>query len=165
MKITITEPKPLKTGALVIGVLKGGRLLSTGKQLDKISKGTLSKAIKGSRFEGEIGQHLDVIAPVGIGVDRVLMSGLGEAKNVKASTLEKAGGSALQRLYHSGVKFMTITCDPITGSRMGSDKAAASLAYGAYLASYRFDKYRTTLKDMDNKLVCGHCRQFSHRSS
>ena len=153
MKITISEPKPTKTGALVIGVLKGGALLSTGKQLDKISNGALLKAIKGSRFVGDNGQFLDMVSPPGIGVDRILMSGLGEAKNIKQSTLENAGGSALQKLSHSGVKSLSIACDPISGSRLDLGLAAASLAYGARLASYRFDKYRTTLKNNDKPSV------------
>ncbi|SVB02608.1 uncharacterized protein METZ01_LOCUS155462, partial [marine metagenome] len=49
MKINITEPKLPNSGALVIGVLKGGVLLTTGKELDKASNGALSKAIKSSR--------------------------------------------------------------------------------------------------------------------
>ena len=153
MKVTITEPKPPKSGALVIGVLKGGKFLSTGKRLDKITNGALTKAIKGSRFLGENGQFLDIIAPTGIGVDRILMTGLGEAKKIKPSTLENVGGSTLQRLSHSGVKFLTIACDPITGARLDLGIAAANLAYGALLASYRFDKYRTTLKAKDKPSV------------
>ena len=153
MKINITEPKLPNSGALVIGVLKGGVFLSTGKKLDKASNGALSKAIKGSRFMGGNGQFLDVIAPAGIGADRVLMAGLGEAKEVKQGTLENVGGAALQRLSGSGVKSITIACDPVKGAKVDIGLGAASLAYGTHLASYRFDKYRTTLKAKDKPSV------------
>ena len=128
MKTTITEPKIPNSGALVIGVLKGGVFLSTGKKLDKASNGALSKAIKGSRFMGGNGQFLDVIAPAGIGADRVLMAGLGEAKEVKQGTLENVGGAALQRLSGSGIKSITIACDPVKGAKVDIGLGAASLA-------------------------------------
>ena len=153
MKISITEPKSTSSGAIVVGVLKGGVLLSTGKKLDKASKGALSKAIKGSRFTGNIGQFLEIIAPTGIRADRVLMAGLGESKDVKQRTLENVGGSMLQRLSGSGVRSIIIACDPIKGAKVELGLGAASLAFGAYLASYRFDKYRTTLKTKDKTSV------------
>ena len=153
MKITITEPKLPTSGALVIGVLKGGVLLSTGKQLDKACKGALGKAIKASRFTGGKGQWLDVIAPAGIGADRVLLGGLGEAKKISQAVLENFAGSALQRLSGSGVKTVSIACDPVKGAEVDLVLGAASLAYGARLASYRFDKYRTTLKATDKPSV------------
>ncbi len=153
MKITITEPKLPNSGALVIGVLKGGTLLATGKQLDKESKGALSKAIKGSRFTGGKGQWLDVIAPAGIGADRVLLAGIGEAKNIKREVMENVGGSAMQRLATSGVKSITFVCDNVKGAKVDAALGAASLAYGARLASYRFDKYRTKLKASDKPSV------------
>ncbi|MFP6771102.1 MAG: leucyl aminopeptidase [Alphaproteobacteria bacterium] len=153
MKITITEPKLPIAGALVIGVLKGGVLMSTGKQLDKAAKGALSKAIKVSRFTGGKGQWLDIIAPAGIGADRVLLGGLGEAKNVTRESMENFGGSAVQRLSGSGVKTISIACDPVKGAEVDMAQSAASLAYGARLASYRFDKYRTTLKAKDKPSV------------
>ena len=153
MKITFTEPKLPTAGALVIGVLKGGVLLSTGKQLDKACKGALTKAIKASRFTGAKGQWLDVIAPAGIGADRVLMGGLGEAKKIDRAAMENIGGSALQRLATSGVKTITIACDPVKGAEVDLALGAASLAYGARLASYRFDKYRTKLKTKDKPSV------------
>lgn len=102
MKITITEPKLPASGALVVGVLKGGTLLATAKQLDQASKGALGKAIKASRFTGGKGQWLDLIAPAGIGADRVLLGGLGEAKKIKRDGLENFGGAALQRWPPAG---------------------------------------------------------------
>ncbi len=153
MKITITEPKLPASGAIVTGVLKGGTLLSTGKQLDKATKGALTKAIKASRFTGAKGQWLDVIAPAGVGADRILMGGLGEDKKIDRASLENFGGSALQRLSGSGIKSITIACDPVKGAKADLALGAASLAYGVRLASYRFDKYRTTLKAKEKPSV------------
>ena len=149
MKISITEHKLPKSGALVIGILKGGVLPATAKQLDKASKGAITKAMKASRFTGAKGQWLDVLAPAGIGADRVLLGGIGEAKKLDRQILENFGGTAYQRLSKCGLKSIAIACDPVKGAKVDLAEGAASLAYGARLASYRFDKYRTTLKAKD----------------
>ncbi|MBT3370827.1 MAG: leucyl aminopeptidase [Rhodospirillaceae bacterium] len=153
MKITIADAKLPKSGALVVGVLKGGKLPATAKALDKASKGAISKAIKASRFEGGKGQWLDVLAPAGIGADRVLLGGLGEAKKIDRLLLENVGGSAWQRLGNCGLKSIAIACDPVAGAKIDLAEGAASIAFGARLASYRFDKYRTTLKAKDKPSV------------
>jgi leucyl aminopeptidase len=153
MKITIAAAKLPKSGALVVPVLKGGKLLATGKALDKASKGAISKAIKASRFEGGKGQWLDVLAPAGVDAARVLLGGLGEAKKIDQMAVENFGGTSWQRLGNCGLKSMAIACDAIPGAKVKRDMAAAALAYGARLASYRFDKYRTTLKAKDKPSV------------
>ena len=153
MRININEQQLPKGGALVAGVLKGGKLLDTAKQLDKASKGAISKAIKASRFTGGNGQWLDILAPAGVGADWVLLGGLGEAKGIKQTGLENFGGTALQRLANCGLKTMAIACDPIPGAKIDPAMAAAGMAYGARLASYRFDKYRTKLKASDKPSV------------
>ncbi|MDA1099335.1 MAG: leucyl aminopeptidase [Proteobacteria bacterium] len=153
MKITINEHQLPQSGALVASALQGGKLLATAKQLDKASKGAISKAIKASRFDGRKGQWLDILAPAGIGADRVLLGGLGEVKDIKPLGLEDFGGAALQRLASCGLKNMIIACDPITGAKGDPALSAASMAYGARLASYRFDKYRTKMKAEDKPSV------------
>ncbi|MDP7549089.1 MAG: leucyl aminopeptidase [Alphaproteobacteria bacterium] len=153
MRITINQQKLPRSGALVAAALKGGKLLDTAKQLDKASKGAISKAIKASRFKGGKGQWLDILAPAGIAAERVLLGGLGEAKGIKETGLENFGGAALQRLANCGLKNLTIACDAIPGSKVEPALSAASMAYGARLASYRFDKYRTTLKPKDKPSV------------
>ncbi len=153
MRITINAHKLPSSGALVVGALKGSKLLDTAKQLDKASKGAIGRAIKASRFDGGKGQWLDILAPAGVGADRVLLGGLGEAKAIKQIDLENFGGTALQRLANCGLKNITMACDAIAGAKAEPAASAACLAYGARLASYRFDKYRTKLKPKDKPSV------------
>jgi leucyl aminopeptidase len=147
MKISFAEAKLPKGGALLCGVLKNRVLLSLGKQVDAATGGALARAMKASRFTGEKGQSLEVMAPSGLGVSRVLLAGLGEAEKLEGRTLEDAAGAAVQKLLKSGEKELTIACDAVDGAKLGLPEAAARLAYGARLGGYRFDKYRTTLKD------------------
>ena len=103
MKISISELKLPNSGALVVGILTGGVLPSTAKQLDKASNGAITKAMKASRFTGAKGQWLDVLAPAGIDADRVLLGGLGDGNahdHVNLPTLVGGGGAALKGDRH-----------------------------------------------------------------
>src|SRR5690606_8635524 len=102
MKIGFAEAKLPKGGALLCGVLKGRTLLRAGEQVNAATDGALARAMKASRFTGEKGQSLEVMAPAGLGLSRVILAGLGEAEKLDALTLENAAGSAVQRLMTSG---------------------------------------------------------------
>jgi leucyl aminopeptidase len=76
----------------------------------------------------------------------VLLAGLGKAADVGVLGLEKLAGNAVKRLAGSGETALTIVCDTPKGVGISLAEAAARLAFGARLASYRFDRYRTTEK-------------------
>jgi len=146
MRISISDYALPKSGAVVATVLKGGKLLAAAATLDKATRKAVSRAIKGSRFNGEKGQWLELIAPAGVDADRILLAGLGAAKDVDELVMQNVGGGAVQRLSGSGLKSVTLMCDDVTGGKLGTDVMAAHLAFGASLGGYRFDKYRTIRK-------------------
>jgi leucyl aminopeptidase len=146
MKISFSEYKLPNTGALVVLVLDGGKLSAGAKQVDKNTGGAVKRALANGRFSGKKGQWLDLIAPNGMNVDRVLLAGVGEAKEINAKTLQEIGGGAVQRLQKTGAKVMTVAIEKIPGCRIVVAELAAEIAYGAHLGSYRFEKYRTKMK-------------------
>jgi len=146
MKISFSEYKLPNTGALVVLVLDGGKLSAGAKQVDKNTGGAIKRALANGRFSGKKGQWLDLIAPNGMNVDRVLLAGVGEAKEINSKTLQEIGGGAVQRLQKTGAKAMTVAIEKIPGCRIVAAELAAEIAYGAHLGSYRFEKYRTKMK-------------------
>jgi len=155
MKIGFAEAKLPKAGALVCTALKDRVLLNTAKQIDAASDGALTRAMKASRFTGEKGQTLELMAPAGVTVSRVILAGLGEAEKIDALALQNVGGGAVQKLLASGEKELTLACDPARGAKVGLAEAAANMAYGANLGAYRFDKYRTTQKEHEKPSLQG----------
>ncbi|MDP6709491.1 MAG: M17 family peptidase N-terminal domain-containing protein, partial [Alphaproteobacteria bacterium] len=146
MKVAFSEYKLPRAGALVVGVLDGREMLASAKAVDRQCKGALARAMAASRFEGKKGQWLEVLAPAGSNLDRVLLAGLGKAGDVNGLNLEALGGGAVGRLLTSGVRALSIACDAVSGAKLDRGEMAARLAFGAHLASYRFDKYRTRQK-------------------
>ena len=143
MKIVFSGPGSAATGALVVGVLDGNTLTPSAKALNKKINRGLSRAIKASRFQGKTGQSLAVVTPAGTRLDRLLIVGLGKAKDVNEQSLCKLGGRIYASLAASGSKAATILVDPLEGSTHNPARMAAAIAEGAQLRSYRFGKYHT----------------------
>lgn len=147
MKISISGARLPKSGALVVLVGKGKALSATAARLDEASGGALRRAIAASRFEGDSGQWLEVLAPAGIDAGRVLLAGVGDKAD--ARRIEDMGGSAVQRLRTSGIRQLTIVAETVDGSALKAEEIAAHAAYGAQLGAYSFEKYRTRMKARD----------------
>ena len=139
MKVSFAAPALPRSGALALAVAKGGALEGLAAEADAAASGALSKAMAASRFDGEAKATLEVVAPSGLDAERVLIVGLGEDPDVRLA--EDAGGAVYSALAGSGSESATLVW-PQTAS-------AAAAGLGAALAAYRFDKYRTKLKDKE----------------
>ena len=153
MKIAFAETALPKAGALVVGVLADRKLTASAQAADKVAGGALTRAMAASRFTGEKGQWLEVLAPAGLRVSRVLLAGLGKADKAAPATFEALGGEAVRRLATSGETALSIAVDD--GAALGAAEAAGRVAYGVKLGSYRFDKYRTKQKPSEKPTLAG----------
>ncbi len=148
MKVSFAAVTLPKSGALAVPIQEGRKLLPTAAQLDKVTGGALTRAMSGSRFEGKSGELLEILAPAGIDNSRVLLYGLGDPKKLVDRDLQDAGGSLAAKLNAVGEKAAALVVEA-PGRSKGA--WAANLGYGALLASYRFDRYKTKEPD-SNKL-------------
>ncbi|HWU54858.1 MAG TPA: M17 family peptidase N-terminal domain-containing protein, partial [Rhizomicrobium sp.] len=140
-------------GSWVVGAAEGAVLLPAAARADKASGGALTRALKFSRFTGKAGQMLEVLAPSGLKVSRLLLVGLGKAEAVDEKGLETLGAQIAGRLYGAGETTASIEIDVPKGAKVKKAELAAHLAFGAKLKSYAFDKYRTrNLDEYEKKL-------------
>ena len=149
MKISFAAPKLPRSGALALGVVEGGELGATGRDVDAATEGALSRAIGSSRFAGKANQTLLLNAPGGIAASRVLLVGLGKADGFDARAAQALGGTIVATLQKSGDSAATVAVDAPDGGPLGPAGVAANIGYGALLRGYRFDKYRTKEKPDD----------------
>jgi len=153
MKIAFAKPTIPTSGALVVAVLANKTLTKTGAALDAKSGGSLTRAMEAARFEGKKDQTLMLVAPSGLGLNRLLLIGLGDAKKLDAKGAEGFGGAAIAALLTTGETHVAVAADPIPGATIRPDRFAARIANGMRLRSYRFDKYRTKEKKEDKPSV------------
>lgn len=149
MKISFDTAGSVKNGALAVFVSQGALQSSAIQTLDTTTGGQASRALRSSRFNGEAGQVLEILAPAGMEASRLVLVGLGNAAKAGMLELEKAGGTVYARLAASGETALTLDATSLEGVGVAADEAAARLALGALLRSYRFDRYRT--KEPANK--------------
>jgi leucyl aminopeptidase len=110
------------------------RIVYEGAPLDP----AVAAAAQATRFTGAKGQTLDILAPQGVKAARLVLVGAGKAEAFDAIAAEHAAASAFGAVKLSGLETVRVELtspDP---------KLAARAALGVRLASYRFDKYRTT---------------------
>ncbi|TCS60383.1 leucyl aminopeptidase [Varunaivibrio sulfuroxidans] len=146
MKITFAAPAAPATGSVVATVYEGGVLSASAKTLDDATKGALSRAIKAAHFKGSAKHSLTVLTPGGSKLDRVVLMGLGKAAKADALALQALGGRAFKALNTHARGGATIMVDAIDGCTLNAPEIAAEIGYGALLAAYTFDKYRTKKK-------------------
>jgi len=145
-------------GAVVVGVMKDGKLTPAAKALDEKTGGAVRQAIRASRFTGAAGQSAVLLAPKGTRLDRIVLLGLGVTKSMTRQDMENVGGHAFGAVANSGSKQAKIIIDAedmgVKG-KIARGLGQAYIAMGAKLASYRFDKYHTKLKDEDKPSIEG----------
>ncbi len=149
MKIAFSKPQNITGNAVVAAVFEGKTLSPAARQLDERTQGALSRALGASRFEGKKEQSLEILAPAGMNVNRVVLVGLGKPENVDALTAQTFGGVAVAAVAASGDQELTILVDGSSDLPLPGELLAAHMAFGARLRSYRFDKYFTKEKKED----------------
>jgi len=140
MKIEFVAKDAAASADTAIAVLafESGGLSAGAEALDARLSGAAKKAIGAGRFKGKSGDVIELVAPAGVEAGRVLVVGAGEKDKLDASAVETFGATAFKTVKTSGAETLHIAAEGLEPA------LAAAAAFGARLASYRFDKYRTT---------------------
>jgi leucyl aminopeptidase len=126
--------------AVAVAVYEGGDLAGPAAQADEAAGGALTRAVAGGRFKGAKGQTLDLIAPAGLQLGRLIAFGLGDAAKLDELAVEQGAASVYQAVKATGLSTLTLDLGGFTPAQ------GARAAFGVALSAYRFDKYRTTEK-------------------
>jgi leucyl aminopeptidase len=106
------------------------------------------RAASTDRFTAKNGAVLDIIAPAGLNVSRLVVIGTGKERELKDRDLVKLGGTAMAAVRKAAPQ-ATILAEFASGTLKGEQ--IADLALGARLRAYTFDQYKTKKKDDDER--------------
>jgi len=146
MNVTFAKRALPNSGSVLVLAGEKGKLLPSAEAIDKASQGQISKAIKATRFAGGVGELVEILAPHGTKLARVLVSGFGKPDKFDALAAERVGASAVKRLLKSGETTVTVMLDAVEGAPAEASALAAHIGSGAVLEAYRFDSYFTKQK-------------------
>jgi leucyl aminopeptidase len=144
MKIGFSDAALPKSGTVAVLVAANRRMGALGAELDRMAGGALARAMEAARFTGKAEETLTLFAPGGLGLERVLLVGLGPEERLDERALETAGGVVYAALSKGPAEASVVVDLP-----EGAPAPAAPgtlVALGARLRSYRFDRYRTKEK-------------------
>jgi leucyl aminopeptidase len=141
-----------QSGALVLLVAEGEgipALDGLAGAADAATEGAIGRALAVAEFKGKKGGTLTLLAPGGAKApfSRVVVIGLGKAAELDAKTAEEAGG-------HIATSLSRETTATVAAAGL-APALAASVALGAVLRAYRFDRYRTTEKAEEKPKLTG----------
>src|SRR5271154_64610 len=147
LKITFT-PYDRAKGVLVTFCAEGLKFgPATQKALSPIGD-LFRRAAAADRFTGKSGSSLDLIAPSGLNVSRLIVVGTGKERDLKDRDLVKLGGVAIGRIPSAAAQ-ATIMAE-LGGGALKADQIA-DLVLGVRLRAYRFDRYKTKRKEGDER--------------
>ncbi len=110
------------------------------------------RAAVADRFSGKPGSSVEIVAPSGLKVSRLIIVGAGNPDDPKADgkarDLVRLGGAAMGRVPG---RESEVTMIAETGSGPLAPEAAADLALGATLRAYAFQRYKTKPKEGEER--------------
>src|SRR6202165_2117122 len=104
----------------------------------------VKRAADTNQFKGKSGSTLDILAPEGLTVSRLIVVGAGKLSGLKDNDFLKLGGAAAGKL-RGGNGAVTIIAELPDGAMKPGQ--AAAVASGVRLRAYKFDRYKTKKKD------------------
>ncbi len=138
MKIDFAASRPSGDYALVVP--SAGKSRPAAEKLS--DKENIERVLDRQRFEGESGSSAELFIDDDGTSRRLVVVGTGD-ECLPSEAAEKLGGTAVSRLLTSGESSAVID---LTG--LGYDgNSAARVALAAVLRGWRYDRYRTKLKD------------------
>ncbi|MBX9711246.1 MAG: leucyl aminopeptidase [Xanthobacteraceae bacterium] len=136
-------------GALVVFTDETMRFGPATRKALGLAEETIKRAAAASQFKGKAGSALDILAPSGLKVGRLIVTGTGKAGSLKEEDFIKIGGTSVARLK-AGIDAVTMIAE-LPGGALKPHQVA-SIAAGIRLRAYKFDRYKTKTKDEDSAL-------------
>jgi len=141
MKIGFAASRPQGSYVLAFPLMSGSGAVDRIGLADGAA--LAQHAADAARFEGEAGSIAEMVLPEGDSARRVLLAGVGAGGDALKTGCERAGSALAARLLISGETRLVID---LRGLALANPaEAAAHVAFGALLRSWRHDTYRTKL--------------------
>ncbi|MBO6902241.1 MAG: leucyl aminopeptidase [Rhizobiaceae bacterium] len=144
VEITFARSAKPAGGVAVVLAAEGGKPGPSAEAVDPA--GVLKKALKVAEFKGKARTTVDVIAPSGSSADRIVVVGLGDLAKPDPDAWTRLGGAIAGRFGKARRATVYLDAPDVEIDAA----AAAGVAMGIVLRSYRFDRYKTRKKDDKN---------------
>jgi leucyl aminopeptidase len=148
LEVEFTEFEAPYAGVLILFCEQGLKLGNAARRTVAVAHDLIKKAAATEHFSGKNGSVLDILAPPGLAASRLVIIGVGKARDLKSRDFVNLGGTAMGRIP-AAASAAAILAD-LPGGPMKPERVA-DMALGARLRAYAFDRYKTKRKDDDEQ--------------
>jgi leucyl aminopeptidase len=145
--ISFADLSPPQEAVALVLAEEGPKLSAVAKDIDKTSKGLLSRAAQVSGFKGKKDTSVDLLMPAGLKLTRLVLLGVGKIADFSPEDWLNLGG--IIRGLLSGKEGATAHVFVETAGRAIEPDHVANVALGAVLRGYKFKKYKTKGRKKD----------------
>ena len=150
MKISFSTPNFETDSILVVGIFEEKKLSFSADTLDNKTSGIITNTLKKhKKFNGRFKENIVLHNFSDIDAHSIILVGLGKAEDLDAEKLRDLGGFIVGNFQNCGEKKISFLFKEFKGTELNSVEIGTSIAEGALLRSYRFDKYKTQIKEKD----------------
>lgn len=135
-------------GVLILFCEEGVKFGSAARRAMGPAEELVKRAATADRFNGKNGSALDLVAPAGLELPRLVVVGVGKARDLEGRDFVKLGGTAMGKLPAAASE-ATLIADLPGGAF--KPEHAADLALGVQLRAYAFERYKTKRKEEEEK--------------
>jgi leucyl aminopeptidase len=135
-------------GVLVLFCDEGLKFGSAARKALDPTGDLIARAAAADRFKGKNGSALNLVAPAGLDVSRLVIVGVGKPRDLEPRDYVKLGGIAVGKVP-SSAREATIIAD-LPGGGIKPDRVA-DIALGARLRGYAFERYKTKRKEDEER--------------
>ena len=147
MNVSFSDISVPKSGTLTILLAAPVELTAKVAEIDEQCGGAISRAIETTEFTAKKGSFLELVAPPGLSVSRILLAGVGPVEELNVLDFENFGGEIMAKLLPIKEKNAAVLIDGIKPSKTPLTEVASRVAMGLRLRNYKFDTYKTQNKD------------------
>src|SRR5262245_60269685 len=133
-------------GVLIVFCDDGLKFGSAARAVLDATGDLVTRAAEAEGFKPKHGSALEIVAPAGLDVPRLVVIGVGKVKDLKAESWVKLGGVAMGKIPSAATE-ATIIADLPGGAP--KPERIADMTMGMRLRAYTFDRYKTRRKDDD----------------
>ena len=135
-------------GVLVLFCEEGLKFGSVARRVLAPTGDLVKRAAATERFKGKNGSALDLVVPAGLDASRLVVLGVGKARDLKVQDFVKLGGAAMGKIPPTASE-ATVIADLPAGAF--KPERAADMALGVQLRAYAFERYKTKRNEEEKK--------------
>jgi leucyl aminopeptidase len=128
---------------VAVGVFEGRVLSAPAQEIDRASRGYLTRVLKRGDLEGKKGTTLLLHDVPHVAADRVLLTGLGKEKEFDESAYRAAVAETAKALRQTGAASATLCFVDLPVAGRAADFKAGQLVLGLTEAAYRFERMKS----------------------